>query len=121
MTPSEFITVSTDKTIETRDSTGRSLKVRRINALDRLRLLKTAGPVLSQNDGWLNMAALTLAVTEIDGVPRPTPNSEKQIEAAVTTLGDSGLRAIAEVLSECEDENSFFEGPPEGNAEGTPI
>jgi hypothetical protein len=119
MTPSEFFSASANQTIDIRDSIGRSLRVRRINALDRLRLLKAAGPILSQNDGWLNMAALTLAVTEIDGVPRPPPNSEKQIEAAVSTLGDSGLQTVAEALN--DNDQSLFEGGPEGNVEGTPI
>jgi hypothetical protein len=121
MTPSELITNVANQTFDVRDSTGRNLKVRRISALDRLRLLKAAGPELSQNDGWLNMAALTLAVTEIDGIPRPVPSSERQIEAAISALGDTGLQAVSEALGEFDQELCLFDGSPEGNVEGTPI
>lgn len=106
--------------LEIRDDSGRNIKIRRINALDRLRLLKVAGRELSQNEAWLNMAVLTLAVVEIDGVPRVMPTTERQIESAVMELCDNGLRAIAEALDENEKAQSLFDGSPEGNPVGTP-
>ncbi|MGA3000241.1 MAG: hypothetical protein ABSE20_00805 [Acetobacteraceae bacterium] len=121
ITPTDLIIANANKTLEIIDDLGRRLTVRRINALDRLRLLKAAGPVLSQNDAWLNMAALAVSAVEINGIPRPTPINERQIEAAVTELGDSGLHAIAEALSADNEPSLLFDGPPEGNAEGTPI
>jgi hypothetical protein len=120
-TPTNFLVSAASQTIQARDSLGRTLTVRRIHALDRLRLLKLAGPELSQNDAWLNMAALALSVTEINGVPRAPPVTERHIEATVSELGDSGLQATAEALSEDDGGRSLFDGPPEGNAEGTPI
>jgi hypothetical protein len=110
-----------DQAIEIKDASGRNLKVRRINALDRLRLLKAAGPELSQNDAWLGLAALTLSVVEINGIPRPLPTNERQIETAVSELGDEGLQAIADALDEHGTASQIFDGPPEGNVEGTPI
>jgi hypothetical protein len=109
------------KTIQVRDCMGRNLTVRHINAIDRLRLLKAAGPDLSQNDAWLNMAALTLSLVDIDGIPRPAPVNERQIEALVTELGDEGLRAVAEALSANDESQVLFDGPPEGNAVGTSV
>lgn len=120
-TPSDLIITNANKALEVTDALGRRLTVRRINALDRLRLLKAAGPDLSQNDAWLNMAALAVSVVEIGGIPRPTPVNERQIETAVAELGDSGLQAIAEALSADNEPSLLFAGPPEGNAEGTPI
>jgi hypothetical protein len=121
MTPSESIIHDHSQTVDVRDTFGRTLRVRRLKALDRFRLLKAAGPDLSQNDAWLNMAALTFAVVEIDSVPRPAPTNERQIELAVSLLSDAGLQAVADALSEIERKESVFDGSPEGNAEGTPI
>lgn len=86
------------------DSRGRTLTVRRLNVLDRLRLFKAAGSVLAENSPWLGMAVLAASVAEIDGVPVPVPINEHQIEATVVRLGDEGLTAIANVLDEEEDE-----------------
>jgi hypothetical protein len=121
ITPTALILANANKTLEVIDELGRRLKVRRINALDRLRLLKAAGPVLSQNDAWLNMAALAVSIVEIDGIPRPTPVNERQVEAAVSELGDGGLHAIAEVLSANDEPSLLSDGSSEGNVEGTPI
>ena len=44
------------------DSDGRRLTLRRLTALDRLRLFKAAGPVLAQNQPWLGMALLACSV-----------------------------------------------------------
>jgi hypothetical protein len=120
-TPTDLILANASKTIQVRDCKGRNLTVRRINAIDRLRLLKAAGPDLSQNDAWLNMAALTLSLVEIDGTPRPAPVNERQIENLITELGDEGLRAVAKALNENDDAQLLFDGPPEGNAVGTPV
>ena len=121
MTPTDLILAEANRTFEVTDRLERRLTIRRINALDRLRLLKAAGPILSQNDAWLNMAALVVSVVQIDDIPRPTPINERQIESAVSELGDHGLAAIAEALGAEGDSSILLEGSPEGNAVGTPI
>jgi hypothetical protein len=80
------------------DAQGRRLSLRRMNALDKLRLFKAAGPVLSQNEPWLGMALLACSVLAIDDVPVPVPGNEQQIEALVARLGDSGIAAAAAAL-----------------------
>ena len=119
-TPSSIIIANTQQTFEILDDLGRKIVVRRINALDRLRLLKAAGPGLSENDAWLNMAALALSVVELNGIPCPPPINERQIELAVSALGDHGLHAVAETLSQNEHSGLLLDGPPEGNVVGTP-
>ena len=116
---SQSIVAASAVTIEKHDVNGRALKIKRLNALDRLRLLKAAGPDLSQNDGWLNMAALAVSVQEIDGVPKAVPATERQIEAMVAELGDSGLKAVIEALEHETNDSLLFDGPPEGNSAGT--
>ena len=82
------------------DAQGRRLQLRKLTALDKLRLFKAAGPALSQNTSWLGMAVLAASVLAIDDVPVPTPASEQQIEALVGRLGDAGIAAIGAALAE---------------------
>ena len=77
---------------------GVRLTLRRLNALDKLRLFKAAGPTLAQNEPWLGMAVLACSVVAIDDVPVPTPSTEAQIEAMVARLGDTGIAAVAAAL-----------------------
>ncbi len=119
MTPTSDIMSRSGQTIEIEDKLGRKLAIRRLNALDRLRLLKAAGPELSRNDAWLNMAALALTVTELNGVPRVMPVNERQVEASVSELGDCGLEAIATALNEDDDAIAITSGTSEGNVLGT--
>ena len=51
---------------------------------------------MSENSAWLGMAALTIAVVSIDGIPVPSPASENQIEAIIGKLGEHGMTAISE-------------------------
>ena len=119
MTPSRAILDHAAQVTLIKDGMGRTLAIRRIQALDRLRLLKAAGAELSRNDVWLNIAALAISVTEIDGTPGAIPVNERQIEMAVSELGDAGLEAVARALNDHADEHLLFEGTPEGNREGT--
>lgn len=77
------------------DAQGRRLALRRLTALDKLRLFKAAGPVLAQNQPWLGMAVLAWSVAAIDDVPIPSPTSETQIESLLSRLGDDGVAAVA--------------------------
>ena len=96
MTPSETLIFQPE--IIVTDGHGRRLNLRRLTALDRLRLFKAAGPMLSQNDRWLGMAMLAVSVSAIDDIPIPQPGTEQQIEALVHRLGDSGIAAVATAL-----------------------
>ena len=117
MTPSQVITSLADRTATIVDGLGRRLMVRRLGALDTLRLFKAAGPVLAQNEAWLAMASLAIAVTEIDGVPVPAPGTEAQIESLVDRLGDAGLSAVAATMQ--GDPESEIGKAELGNLPGT--
>ncbi len=97
--PSATIVASSLATFVTRDAEGRELVLRRMSALERLRLFKAIGPALSQNDAYLGMAMLAASVVCIDTVPVPPPVTEGQIEALVGRLGDAGISAIAAALT----------------------
>ena len=81
-----------------RDAGGRVLSIRRLDALDRLRLFKALGAELSLNAPYLGVALLACSVTEIDGVPVPPPRTEAQLEALVKKLGDDGLAVASQAL-----------------------
>jgi hypothetical protein len=117
MTPSQRIVHEAIGTTTAVDANGRRLLVRRLTALDTLRLFKAAGPVLAQNEPWLSMAGLAFSVMEIDGVPVPPPASEAQIENVIERLGDAGLAAIAVILTEGSDNSD--PRPHLGNSLGT--
>lgn len=81
------------------DAEGHRLDLRTMTALDKLRLFKAAGPMLSRNEPWLGMALLACSVSAIDDVPVPMPADERGIEALVRRLGDAGLAAVAGALA----------------------
>lgn len=118
MTPTQSILAASIRQQEVTDSDGRRLKLRTLTALDTLRLLKAAGPILAQNQPWISMATLVFCVTEIDGIPTPAPANEAQIEALVERLGESGLSAIADALDAQQDAEAGT--ATAGNSLGTP-
>lgn len=81
------------------DGAGRRLELRKLTALEKLRLFKAAGPHLAQNQPWLGMAVLACSVAAIDDIPIPTPATEALIEALVQRLGDDGINAVAAALA----------------------
>jgi hypothetical protein len=118
MVPSQVIVREAARTFAAVDTKGRRLSLRRLTALDTLRLFKAAGPALAQNEPWLSMAGLAFSVQEIDGVPVPAPATEAQIETLIDRLGDEGLAAIAKTI---EDEHPAKETRADvGNSLGTP-
>ncbi len=99
-TPSARLIAAAQAEASVTDAHGRVLRLRRLTALDKLRLFKAAGPALSQNQSWLGIAALAFSVASIDDVPVPTPGSEQQIEVLVGRLGDAGIAAVGEAMAE---------------------
>jgi hypothetical protein len=118
MTPSKDIVEISLETLSAIDKNGRKLTLRRLTALDTLRLFKAAGAVLAQNGPWLSMAGLAFSVLEIDGIPVPPPATESQIESLIDRLGDDGLAAIARVVNDTTGELDAKEQV--GNSLGTP-
>jgi hypothetical protein len=98
-TPSVRLVAAAGAASEVVDALGRRLQVRRLTALDRLRVFKAAGPALSGNAGWMGMATLAFSIAAIDDVPVPQPASEAQVEALVARLGDAGLAAASVQLT----------------------
>jgi|ERR1700678_1714724 hypothetical protein len=101
-TPSQLLMMAAVQLETVSDDLGRRLTVRRLTALDRLRLFKAVGAELAQNLPYFGMAALAASVIEIDCVPVPPPMTEAQLEGLVQRLGDEGIEAVARAFEVSE-------------------
>ena len=97
-TPSQEIIASGKAAVSVQDANGRDLGVRKINTLDRMRLLELVGPDLSNNDRYIGLAMLAYAVTSIGGDPILRPTSKAQLEAVVQRLDDDGFNAVSKAV-----------------------
>jgi hypothetical protein len=97
-TPSASIVASARQESVTTDALGRKITMRRLLALDRLRLFKAVGAANSSNAPYFGMAMLAASVTQIDEWPAPFPSRESDVEMLVARLGDDGLEAVAAAL-----------------------
>lgn len=120
MTPSATVTRSRATEWSVVDSLGRRLSLRSLNALDKLRLFKAAGPELAQNPPWLGMAMLASSVVALDDIPVPPPSNEQQIESLVARLGDAGLSAVSDALEDTAEPSVQEAATAAGNLQGTP-
>ncbi|MCF3945304.1 hypothetical protein AiwAL_04690 [Acidiphilium sp. AL] len=84
------------------DARGRTLSLRPLTMLDRLRLFKALGAELAMNDAYLGVAALAASVVAIDAVPLPFPANEAAVENAVERLGEDGIEAVALALDQSD-------------------
>jgi hypothetical protein len=89
------VTPQKDGTVIVVDPQGRKLKVKKLNALDRMRLYGIAGADNSGNDRFMGYAAIAASVTEIGGEPVMFPESLFQLEALVQRLDEDGIEASA--------------------------
>lgn len=82
------------------DETGRTIGVKRLNALDKMRVFKAVGGENAKNEAYLGFAMLACSVVEIDGIPEGAPATIAQIEAMVARLDDAGIEAVAGAVAD---------------------
>ena len=99
-TPSQSIVKAAAFPQTVTDTQGRSLSVKKLGALDRLKMFEVVGPDNSRNEAYLGYAALAFHVTAIDGEPVGRPANRIQLESLVQRLGDDGLEAIGLALQD---------------------
>jgi hypothetical protein len=97
-TPSGSIIAAANKPVTTVDARGRSIVVKKLVPLARMRLFAIAGPELAKNEQWLGYAALAASVVSIDG-DAVSCNTLREIEFTVQALDDDGLTAVALVVA----------------------
>ena len=92
------VTLETDtetKPHTVNDPRGRVIAVRKINALDRLKLFECVGADNSKNEAYLGYATLAWHVAGIDGQAVSRPGSKAQLEVLVSRLDEDGLGSVA--------------------------
>jgi hypothetical protein len=96
--PRSAVTVIDDRNAMVKDSAGRMIKVKRLSALDRVRLFRAMGATDSENRMLQSYAATAAAVTEIDGRAVVFPQSSVQLDALIQRLDEHGLASAIEGL-----------------------
>ena len=99
-TPSQSIVKAANVATTVTDTRGRSITVKKMGPLDRLKLFEVIGADNSRNEQYVGYAALAFLVTAIDGEPVARPNSKLALEALVQRLDDDGMDAVAMHLAE---------------------
>jgi hypothetical protein len=97
-TAASKVTIIDAKNASVIDSRGRLIKVKKLSALDRMRLFKAMGAVHAENRMAASYAATAAAVTELDGMMVPFPTSDIQLDALVGRLDEEGLEAVVMAL-----------------------
>jgi hypothetical protein len=87
------VTCHDERTATVVDNKGRSIKVKKLSALDRVRLFKAAGATHSENRMLQSYYSTAASVTDLDGMPVVFPISEMQLDALVARLDEHGLEA----------------------------
>jgi hypothetical protein len=108
-TPTQQIVNRANKTASVVDERGRKITVKKLSALDRVRMLSIAGSERSTNEALMPMIWLTFAVSAIDDEPMPKPNNWRELEVQISLLDDSGIVAAAEayvLLSPPQDDDT---------------
>ncbi len=96
--PRSAVTVIDERHATVTDTAGRTIKVRRLSALDRVRLFRAMGATDSENRLLQSYGATAAAVVEIDGRAVIFPQSNIQLDALIGRLDEHGLAAAIEGL-----------------------
>jgi hypothetical protein len=99
-TPSQAIIRAGNAEHFATDALGRRIGVRKLKALERIRMLEVIGKGNSDNLAYLAEVAPAFMVTSIDDEPVAKPTSKIQLEALIQRLDDEGLAAVLELAQE---------------------
>lgn len=84
------------KQIDTRDSLGRTIRLRKLNALDKVDLCAILGAERSMNPAVAGPCSMAFSVVSIDGDPLYPATTYEELRAAILRLDDEGLEAIGD-------------------------
>lgn len=90
----------TQSVVTVTDKQGRSIEVKKLKPIERMRMLQMIGPDNALNGPYLGYATLAFPVTKIDSDALPRPSNLTGIEGIVTKLDQDGLDAVGEAFKE---------------------
>jgi hypothetical protein len=99
-TPSQQIVKSANATAKVEFGEGRSVTIRKLLPIDRMRVAEMVGADNAKNDLYLAYASFAFHVTELDGNPIARPTTKIALEAIVQRLGDDGLTAVGQGIGD---------------------
>jgi hypothetical protein len=91
--PASRVTVIDERHASVVDSRGRTIKVKKLSALDRVKLFRALGATDSENRMLGSYASTAASVVELEGVPVPFPSTSLQLDALIGRLDEHGLEA----------------------------
>ena len=94
-TPSQGIINNVNAVHVVTDANGRQIGIRKLKALDRLRMFEVLGPENAKNEPYLGYAALAFHVCSINTETIHRPTTKTQLEGLIQQLGDEGMNAVA--------------------------
>lgn len=94
-TPSQSLIKAANQAANVFDSRGRTIGIKRLQLLDRMKMFEVIGPENSKNETYMGYAALAFSVISIDDAPVPRPSNRIQFDALLQNLGDEGIEAVA--------------------------
>lgn len=99
-TPSETVVKASNKSVTVVDALGRSITVRKITPLLRMKFAEVVGAEAARNQVYIGTAALAVCVTEIDGEKIAFPSTKRELEAIIQRLDEEGVDAVAKAVAE---------------------
>lgn len=99
------------------DAKGRKITTRKMNVLEQVKLLRAIGPDQSKNEPYVNLVMMAASVSAIDGIPMMVPTNERQIDGAISTIGDEGFAALmVDVRRQLDELTAAAEAAANGEA-----
>ena len=98
-TPTQQIVNAAQAVTTVTDADGRSIRFRKLGALDKMRAYRLLDNEDMTRGGYMFYVLIAMSVLDIDGVPIMKPANQAQLEALVERLGDAGVDAISAALT----------------------
>lgn len=92
-TPSEQLIKKADATVVVTLGDGRNVTLKKPGVLSQFRLIRMLGDA-AKNQVYVSMVLPFTYITAIDGKLVNAPNTEREIEALITRLGDEGVDVV---------------------------
>lgn len=93
-TPTEQLVAAAQSTVEVKDSTGRTITLKKPPVLAQYQIIKALGGEVSQNQVYVGMVLPLLYVAAIDGVAVNPLRTDLQVDALIQRLEEEGIAAV---------------------------
>ena len=105
-TPTDrVVNAANERTVVT-DSKGRTIEVRKLTPLDRMRMSRAAGSENATNQPYMVYALVAFSTANIGGHEKMIPQSQGHLEAVISELGEEGYEAVLSAVIEMHGEQS---------------